>query len=438
MRYLYAGAAPEQGAEARSDATVSPAVHQSPNRRMIEVQSITLRELELPLLRPFRSAGGEVRVRRVLLLAIDSMDDTSSWSECVAQSEPSYSPETVDSAWLATGEWLAPRLVGRGVTIGSPADAYCLLAAGIRGHRMAIAAVEMGIWNLFAHQEGIPLAALLARFASGRAAASASASEPVRGHDDGWGATPPAQWVAAGTTVGMGGTADDAARRTREACERGYRRIRLKVAPDDDVERVRAVVEAAGDRVPVVADANGSYDPGDPLQLAALERLDGLGLAMLEQPLAPHGLAAHAALRRWMATPVALDESITGYGDAREAMQLGAMDALNLKPGRVGGLGQSVAIHDECLRRGIPAWCGGMLETGIGRAYNVALASLPGFTIPGDLGPGDAYWARDVVSPAWTMDPAGRVRVPLDRPGLGVEVDESFVEALTVRARVIR
>jgi O-succinylbenzoate synthase len=201
------------------------------------------------------------------------------------------------------------------------------------------------------------------------------------------------------------------------------------------VAYVTAVREALGPDAPLMADANNAYTLADADRLAAL---DGLALMMIEQPLAWDDLTQHAELQRRLATPICLDESVTSLDRARDMAALDAGRIVNIKAGRVGGLAQSVAIHDFCATRGIPVWCGGMLESGIGRACNVALASLPNFTKPGDLSPSARYWARDVVTPEWTMDALGRVRVPLDRPGLGVDVDVGRIDDLTVRRVALR
>lgn len=401
---------------------------------MIEVHSITLREIHLPLVRPFRTAGGEVRGRRIVLLEL-AADGVSVWSECVAQSLPSYSPDTVDSCWLAISEWLAPRVVGG--HFSSASDAYAALSAGVRGNRMAIAAVEMGIWVLSAEMQSLPLAELLARESSA-ASGGDSEGEGTGAPRVADGIVRPRKVVEAGTAIGISEDPDEAVRRVSEAVESGFRRIRLKIAPGQDSGPIRATRDAAGGQMPIIADANGSYSSDDAAHLAAIQGFDALGLSMLEQPFAPQGFPAHAELGRLIATPVCLDESVTCLGDAREALALGSMSALNLKAGRVGGLLQAVAIHDECARHRVPLWCGGMLESGIGRACNVALASLPGFVLPGDVGPSDGYWARDVVTRPWTMDASGQVTVPLDRPGIGVEVDADFVDSLTVRKLTIQ
>lgn len=387
---------------------------------MIHLTALTLREIRLPLVEPFRTAGGVVEERRVLLLELRDADGLAAWSECVAEALPSYSPETVDTCWLALAEWLAPRVLG--VALDAPEDLAPVLARGVRGHRMARAAIEMGGWALAAGRERLPLAALLAR-------ASAFARE--RG-------AAPRPLVETGISLGMQPSPEALADRVRSALREGYPRVKLKIEPGRDVAFVRAAREAAGPAVRLSADANSSYTLDDPTHVGALEALDAFALTMIEQPLGPEDLVRHAALQRRLATPLCLDESIVGVASAEDMLALGSGRVVNLKPGRVGGFTESLAIHDLCARAGAPLWCGGMLESGIGRAYNVALASLPGFTEPGDLSPSARYWARDIVTPEWNMDERGRVAVPLERPGLGVDVDAGRIDDLTVRSTTFR
>ena len=292
-----------------------------------------------------------------------------------------------------------------------------MLARNIRGHRMAIAALEMGVWALEASRQGQSLAKLLV-----------DASELSRGS-----AVQPRTQVDTGIALGIKASSAELASRAAQALAEGYRRIKIKIEPGRDVRELHAVREALGPGVPITADANCSYSLDDPAHVRALDTMDGLGLAMIEQPLGYEDLECHARLQRRLRTPICLDESITSRARAEEMLALGSARILNLKPGRVGGLTEAVAIHDRCARAGVPVWCGGMLESGVGRAYNVALASLPNFTEPGDLSPSARYWERDIVLPAWTMDDAGRVTVPLQRPGIGVDIDVARVDDLTTR-----
>jgi o-succinylbenzoate synthase len=369
----------------------------------MRIQSVELREIRLPLREPFRISSGAVTERRILLLRLTAADGAEAWSECVAGEEPNYSPETVDTAWLAIRAWLAPRLLNREIAGGRAADA--ILAQGVRGHRMARAALEMGVWELEARQAGIPLARLLGG---------------TRTHID------------VGISLGIQATPAALLERARAALAAGYRKIKLKIQPGSDIEYVAAVRDALGPDAALMVDANNAYAPSD---AALLVRLDAFGLTMIEQPLDHEDLLRHAELQRMLRTPLCLDESITSADRAEDMIRLAAGRIINIKPGRVGGFTQSIAIHDLCARAGIPVWCGGMLESGIGRGYNVALASLPNFSLPGDVSPSARYWARDIVRPEWTME-SGRVRVP-DGPGIGVEVDAGFIDDLTVRRELL-
>ena len=371
----------------------------------VRVESVELREIRLALRRPFRISSGTRHELRVLLVRLRSADGTRVWAECVAEERPEYSPETVDTAWIALSEWLAPLVVGR--SFDHPAAVDPLLADAVRGHRMARAALEMGAWNLAARRAGRPLADVLGG---------------------------ERREVETGISVGIQEDPDRLVERAREASRQGYRKVKLKIEPGADVEYVSAVREALGDDVGLAVDGNAAYTLDD---VDRLRRLDDLGLLMIEQPLEREDLVRHARLQRELRTPICLDESITGPARAEDMLELGSGRIVNVKPGRVGGFGPSIRIHDLCMARDVPVWCGGMLETGIGRGYNVALASLPNFRLPGDLSPSARYWERDIVDPEWTMDDEGRVTVPRDRPGLGVEVDEERVEQLTVRREVI-
>lgn len=367
---------------------------------MLRVDRITLREIRLPLKEPFRISSGTVSERRIFLLELHHPDGVAGWSECVAGEHPNYSPETVDTAWHAIREWLAPRVLGR--SFSGPRELFPALEQGVRGHLMARAAVEMGFWELAARLQELPLSRLL-------------------------GGT--RERIATGISLGIQNTPAALAEKAAAARAQGYQRIKLKIKPGADVEYVAAVREAVGE-VPLTVDANSAYTLADADHLA---RLDPFGLVLIEQPLGREDLVRHAALQKRLRTSLCLDESITGVEQAEDMIALGSGKIINIKPGRVGGFASSLAIHDVAAANGIPVWCGGMLESGIGRAHNVALASLPNFRLPGDVSPSARYWERDIVTPEWAMDREGLVRVPLDRPGLGVGVDADRIEDLTVR-----
>jgi len=371
----------------------------------LRIEEITLREIRLPLVEPFAISSGTMDVRRILLLEIRDADGVRAWSECVAGDQPNYSPETIDTAWLAIREWLAPRLLDAGP--GGPEAVAEVLGAGVKGHRMAKAALEMGCWGLAAERAGTPLADLI-------------------------GGT--RERIATGISIGIQATPERLAEKACAAVARGYRKVKLKITPGADLAYVAAVREAVGSDQPLSVDANAAYTLED---TEHLRELDQFGLIMIEQPLAAGDLVRHARLQAALETPICLDESIVDLASTEDMIALGSGRIVNIKPGRVGGFSASRAIHDAAERAGIPVWCGGMLESGIGRAYNVALASLPNFQLPGDLSPSARYWARDVVTPEWTMSEDGFVTVPRDRPGLGVEVDVERIEALTVRREVV-
>jgi O-succinylbenzoate synthase len=368
---------------------------------MLRIDQITLREIRLPLREPFQISSGVVDERRIALLELADADGATAWSECVAGERPNYSPETIDTAWHAITEWVAPRVLGRSFT--DPREVFPALERDFRGHLMAKAAVEMGAWVLAAERLGTSLANLLGGTRS---------------------------QIPTGISLGIQRSPDMLVEKAREALALGYRKVKIKIQPGADVTYVGAVRTALGPAAPLMADANNAYTIADANHLA---RLDALDLMMIEQPFAFDDLVQHAELQRRLTTPICLDESITSVERARDMVTLGSGRIVNIKPGRVGGFTASLAIHDFCEAKGIPVWCGGMLESGVGRACNVALASLRNFTKPGDVSPSARYWERDIVTPEWTMNGEGMVRVPLNRPGLGVDVDIGRLDDLTVR-----
>lgn len=373
---------------------------------MIQLDRIILREIRLPLREPFRISSGEMRDRRILLLELFDRDGAHTWAECVVDGAPNYSYETIDTAWPTIVRWLAPRLLGR--RIDTHTSVHDLLEQDLRGHNMAKASLEMGCWAIASLQHGLPLARLLG-------------GTRTR--------------VGTGISLGIQRDVETLVRKATESLAAGYQKVKIKIMPGRDVEWVMAVRQAVGDAAHLMADANNAYSLADADRLA---QLDALNLMMIEQPLAHDDLLRHAELQKRLKTPLCLDESITSLDRAQDMVNLRAGRIINIKPGRVGGYSQSLAIHDFAEEHGVPVWCGGMLESGIGRAYNVALASLPNFTLPGDLSPSARYWAQDIVSPEWTMDAAGMVDVPLAVPGIGVAVDAERIISLTVRTEELR
>ena len=371
----------------------------------VTIKTLTLHEIRLQLREPFTISSGTISMRRILLLELTSMEGATAWAECVAGEMPNYSPETIDTCVLAIREWIALRVLGR--TFDHPNDVSPELERNFRGHKMAKAAIEMGVWALSAIHDGVSLA------------------EQIGGQRE---------EIETGISLGIEPTPADLVERARAAFEEGYRKVKIKIQPGSDIEFLQAARDAVGSDAALMADANNAYTSAD---FDHLTRFDELNLMMIEQPLAWDDVVQHAELQKRMRTPICLDESITGCDRAADMIALGSGRIVNIKPGRVGGLSESIRIHDLCAKHGIPVWCGGMFESGIGRSYNVALASLPNFTLPGDLSPSARYWEQDIVTPEWTMDGEGRVKVPRSEPGIGVTVDVDRIADLTVRQETI-
>lgn len=372
---------------------------------MMQVDRIVLREIRLPLVEPFQISSGTTTERRILVVEAVDRSGAVGWGECVAGEMPNYSPETIDVAWLMIPNWVAPRVLGR--KFGGARDVQAALDNDFRGHNMSKAAVEMALWALEAELRGVSLSKLL-------------------------GGT--REKIPTGISLGIQKDPETIAAKALAAHEHGYRKIKVKIKPGKDIAYIRAVREALGPEGHVMADANNAYTLAD---LPVMKALDDFGLIMIEQPLAWDDVVQHAKLQRELKTPICLDESITGAQQAQDMIELGSGRIVNIKAGRVGGFSESIAIHNLCQKHGVPVWCGGMLESGIGRAHNVAFASLPNFSLPGDVSPSARYWTRDIVTPEWTMDREGFVRVPLDKPGLGVTVDRARVDALCVRKETV-
>lgn len=363
----------------------------------MKIERAILREIPLRLREYFEISSGGQQDRRILLLTLHA-EGLESWSECVAMERPAYSSETTDTAWTVLTEYLLPGVVG--TRPDDPATNLLEPVRWVRGHRMAKAAVEMAGWDLAARAKGISLSALLG---------GTRRSVPV------------------GVSVGLQPSDEALHEAVAGYVAAGYARVKIKIKPGRDVEMLRGLRERFPD-LALMADANSAYTLDDLDRLRALDELD---LTMIEQPLRHDDLLDHARLQRELATAVCLDESIHSDGDAELALQIGACRTINIKPGRVGGFAESRAIHDRMQAAGLAVWCGGMLESGVGRAYNVALASLPGFTLPGDISASRRYWERDIVDPEFEVA-GGRMAVP-DGVGMGVEVDAERIEAETVR-----
>ncbi len=367
---------------------------------MLQFKRVVMREIQLPLVEPFTISSGTESMRRIMLLEVEDHDGHTGWGECVAGVFPNYNAEAIDTAWMALTDWILPLTVG--IPFESPGAIYPMLQTRIRGNEMARASIEMAAWDVEAHRQNISLSQLLG------------------GTRD---------KVATGISIGIQDSPEILVEKVGRYIEEGYKKIKVKIKPGYDLQYVAAVYEAYGARASMMVDANNAYTLDD---MDTLKQLDAFDLLMIEQPLAWDDVVQHAAVQRELKTPVCLDESITKVERAHDMVQLGSGRIINIKPGRVGGLASAVAIHDYAMANDIPVWCGGMLESGIGRAHNVALASLPNFTLPGDISPSRRYWAQDIVKPEWTMED-GMLTVPVDKPGIGVEVDRDRIDNLTVR-----
>ena len=369
----------------------------------VVVEAVELIRIDMPLVAPFRTSFGTETRRDVLLVHVIGRD-TEGWGECVAMDAPLYSSEYVDAAQHVITTHLLPRLLDPTKTL--TADGIAAILEPVKGHRMAKAALELAWLDAELRRDGIALATRLGA---------------VRDR------------VVSGVSVGIMPSIPQLLDTVQGYLDKGYVRIKLKIEPGWDVEPVGAVRQAFGDDVPLQVDANTAYTLDDAEHLA---RLDEFDLLLIEQPLPEEQLLAHAKLARRVRTPVCLDESIVSAVVAAEAIEMGACSIVNVKPGRVGGYLEAKRIHDVCQERGVPVWCGGMLETGIGRAANVALAALPNFTLPGDTSASDRYFAQD-ITPPFVLDRTGCLAVP-QQPGIGVEVRRDIVDSITTSTQLIR
>lgn len=362
---------------------------------------VELLRVELPLVTPFRTSFGTDTVRDALLVHVTT-DSSEGWGECVADRAPLYSAEWVDGAAEVIERFLVPRVLALGNDLDAEAVAPAL--ADVEGHPMAKGALEMAILDAQLRSEGTSFGEFL-----GAARARVDCGVSIGIQDE----------IPRLVDLVEGYLAD------------GYRRIKLKIEPGSDVAPVRAVRERFGDDIALQVDANAAYTRADAPTLAAL---DPFGLLLIEQPLPPDDILGHAQLARHLTTPICLDESITSARLAADAIELGACAIVNIKAGRVGGYLEARRVHDVCAARGVPVWCGGMLETGLGRAANVALAALPNFTLPGDTSASARYFARDLTEP-FVLD-EGRLAVPTG-PGLGVEPRPDALRDFTTQRRVV-
>lgn len=364
----------------------------------MRIASIEIRLLRLPLVHFFETSFGRSYDRSFLLIAVED-DGIRGFGECVAEANPYYSAETTQTSWHIISDFLAPRVLG--VEFAHPQEIFAALKA-VRGHNMAKAALEMAAWDLYARQRGVPLWQAL-------------------------GGT--RRTIDSGVSIGIQDSLDQLARQIEIELDAGYQRIKVKIKPGWDLDAVR-MIRARFGGIPLMVDANAAYTLDDASHLAELDPYD---LMMIEQPLDYDDVSDHGRLQQRLRTPICLDESIKTLRDARDAIDTGACRIINIKPGRIGGHCQSIKLHDLCAERSIPVWHGGMLESGIGRAHNIHLSTLPNFSLPGDIAASRRYYDPDLIEPPIEVNRDGTIAVPMD-PGIGVTIVPERVERATVRA----
>jgi len=369
---------------------------------MLTIDAVHLREINMPLAFPFETSFGVTTTRRILLVEIES-DGLTAWGECVAGEHPYFSEESVDTAWIVAEQELAPRLVGQELVGGGGCPA---LFRQVRGNRMAKAALENAVWDLEAQKTKVSLADLLGGTRSA---------------------------ISCGVSIGIQASPAALMEKIAEELEAGYQRVKLKCKPGWDT----GIFEQVRERWPNIrlsCDANSAYRVVDIDHIAEWDQFD---LMMIEQPLWYDDFYFHSMLQKRLDTPICLDESIRNRRDALAAIDMDSCRIINIKLGRVGGFSEAVAVHNAAGERGVPVWCGGMLETGIGRAHNIALSSLPNFSLPGDVSASRRYWVEDIIEPEVTVSRDGEIAVP-EGIGSGYTVRRDRIEALTVRRQTVR
>ena len=360
-----------------------------------------LREIHLDLIAPFQTSFGASHHRRILLVEVD-VDGETGWGEVVAGEDPFYSYETVETAWHVLADHIWPMLKDR--EFSAAREVYDLLAP-IRGHNMAKAGIESAIWDAEAKIRNTPLWQLL------------DGTRPE---------------IPCGVSIGIQPSIEELLAKVEKELAAGYQRIKIKIKPGWDIQPVQAL-RNRWPRIRLMVDANSAYRLED---APHLKTLDPFYLIMIEQPLGWDDIYDHSKLQKQLETPICLDESIHSAADARTAIELGACRIINIKMGRVGGHTAARRVHDVCQEKGIPVWCGGMLESGIGRAQNIALSTLPNFILPGDVSASRRYWTEDIITPEVEVTPQGTIRVPTG-PGIGYEPRRDRIEALTKRKEIL-
>jgi len=367
------------------------------------IQSIELREIRLPLIHFFETSFGRTIERRILLARLTDANGVEGWGECVAGEGPFYSDEWTDTVWATLREFLAPIMLGK--QIETAADVFALMKP-VRGHRMAKATIETACWDLEAKNARVPLWKHL----------GGTRSE-----------------IACGVSIGIQDSPEMLLEKIRKEVDAGYQRIKIKIKPGWDLRIVERVRQEFPD-IRLMGDANSAYRLSD---VPLFQQLDQFNLMMLEQPLAHDDIFDHAVLQRQIQTPVCLDESIHSAEDAAHAISLESCKIINVKLGRVGGHAEAKRIEKVTRNNEMPIWCGGMLEAGIGRAHNIAMSTLAGFTLPGDVSASARYWAEDIIEPPVRVSARGTITAP-DAPGIGFAVNLPRIEALTLRKEIIK
>jgi O-succinylbenzoate synthase len=368
----------------------------------MKIEQIVLRQLRMPLVHFFETSFGRTYERNIVIVEVMG-EGLSGWGEVTAGENPFYNEEWTESAWLIVRDYVAPRLVGREIRSAGEVDA---LTRHIRGHNMARGGAEAAVWDLQARQNGNPL------------------WKEIGGGER--------HEIPCGVSIGIQDSVEQLIGKIEIELAAGYQRVKMKIKPGWDIDVVRRVRERFP-KIRLMADANSAYTLAD---TAHLKRLDDFYLMMIEQPLAHDDIIDHASLQLQMATPICLDECLRSAHQAEQAIRLKAACIVNIKLGRVGGFAEALRMHDICERAGIPVWCGGMLESGIGRAHNVALSTLRDFTLPGDVSASRRYWERDIISPEVEVTPEGAIAVR-DDPGFGYEIDHDFMRHVTVRTEMV-
>lgn len=366
------------------------------------IQSIELREICLPLINFFETSFGRTTERRIVLARVRDADGAEGWGECTAGEGPFYSDEWTDSVWDTLREFLGPMVLGK--EVNGAADVFALMRP-VRGHRMAMATIETACWDLEAKKLGVPLWKHL----------GGTRNE-----------------IASGVSIGIQDTPEILLEKIRKEVDAGYQRIKIKIKPGWDVGIVARVREEFPD-IRLMGDANSAYTLAD---VPLFKELDAFDLMMLEQPLAHDDIFDHAQLQQQIQTAICLDESIRTPEDATHAIALGSCKIINVKLGRVGGHAQAKLVEQVARENDIPVWCGGMLESGIGRAHNIAMSTLAGFSLPGDVSASARYWEEDIIEPPVVVSSKGTITAP-DAPGIGFNLNLPRIDALTVRQQTI-